>query len=131
MFAGVLPLQKRRGCRPTRPLAEGELRADAQSCAQIFHASKFCENAPQVLLAKDQYSVQALTTHRTDQTLHIRILPRTSRRRGPVPNAHRLQPRPESIPKGAVIIAPDSPTSTWGRPEIVLKSRLPNGTSSR
>ena len=38
------------------------------------------KNLPQVRLTEDQHPVQALATHGANQTLHIRILPRRSKR---------------------------------------------------
>src|SRR5215470_11366445 len=46
------------------------------------------KNLPQVRFAKDQHPVQALATHGANQTLHVRILPRRSRRDRSVADAH-------------------------------------------
>ena len=58
----------------------------------------------QVRLAKDQDPVQAFATHRANQTLYIRILPRRSRRDRSVADTHRPHPRPEDMSVGTVVV---------------------------
>jgi hypothetical protein len=62
---------------PTQRLVftQGQVRADLIVISRIRR-----KNLPQVRFAKDQHPVQALATHGANQTLHVRILPRRSRR---------------------------------------------------
>src|SRR5215813_2492405 len=62
------------------------------------------ENLPQVRFAEDQHPVQALATHRANQTLYIRVLPRRSRRDRSVADAHRPHPGREGMSVGTVVV---------------------------
>src|SRR5258708_737409 len=62
------------------------------------------KNLPQMRLAKDQHPVQALATHGANQTLHIWILPRRSRRDRSVADTHGLHPRPEGISVSTIVV---------------------------
>jgi Integrase core domain len=86
--------------------ARGGVFAQGQVGANVIVVSRVCgKNLPQVRLAKDQHSVQALSAHGADQTLHIRVLPWRSRQNRAVPDAHGPQPRCKDMPVGMIIVA--------------------------
>src|SRR6516165_5712170 len=67
-----------------RVFTQGQVRTDLIVIRRIRR-----KNLPQMRFAKDQHPVQALATHGANQTLHVRILPRRSRRDRSVADAHR------------------------------------------
>jgi hypothetical protein len=56
-------------------------------------------------LAEDQDVIQAVAAERSDQALHIWILPGRSRRDRPVANTHGADPILEDLSVGTIIAA--------------------------
>src|SRR5437867_13282941 len=78
--------------RPT----QGRILAQRQVRARLIVIRRIrSKNSPQVRLAENQHSVQALTAHGTDQTLHMTIL--IGRSRMPIAITRRLKTCPYAL----------------------------------
>src|SRR6266480_4774807 len=84
-------------------------------CADLIVVRSIRRNdLPQVRLAEDQHPVQALAAHGATQTLHIRILPRRSRRNRSVADTHGPHPRRKDMSVGTALDAARSDEENGG-----------------
>src|SRR5207302_11000435 len=92
----VQPGQDWDGDNDTEPLdrpTQGRILAQRQVCARLIVIRRIqSKNSPQVRLAENQQSVQALAAHGADQAFRMTILPRRSRRDRPVADTHGRHP---------------------------------------
>jgi hypothetical protein len=75
-------------------------------CARrVIVRSIILQDAPKMGFVPDDHVVEALAPDRTDDALDITVLPRRSRGRGAVANAHRSHSSLEHLPIGTVVIS--------------------------